>query len=328
MPLDCIYSLFKGKKLAAALLAGALISAPACVPVVTGQQEVSPLAENVRPATVVREYTIFSMGGIRIKMTGPENYTIASGGSVARQSASLTIMPPENIFAVFLVFGDNIDSNSQPDAKLLHNRKTVIVSARPEFMNEYVEPQFFQALRKDQERLNGSWQSEESLKHFQHLTETYYKNKDFFTHNLGVFHSTRYSLSMARIVREGGTEGHGAVSAYVHDKNAPASPSAAYALEQWSRRYFSKAYHKVQVQNVLMLNGRYFNIYFNAPLASYADITALLNENRQYMNMVAAAIRAGELNLDNGKPAADAGPSAYQDTPSAPTRPADAVSPG
>ncbi len=276
-------------------LAPAMLLLLACLPAVSGCLPLAPGVSGAQPdkTTAVRqgrEYTYFTMGGIRIKMTGPEGYSAVPSGDGARQAASLTLAPPENIFALFMPS----DMPAAAESKLLRDRRFVIVSARPEFMGEYVEMQFFQALRKDLQRVNGSWETD-SLEHFKRLTETYYINQDSFSHSLGVFHSTRYSLSIARIVREGGTFGNGAASSYPEETRpeAPETPD-----QQWFNRYFAGAYHKIVVQNVMLLGGRYFNVYFSAPLAGAYDIQALMEENAAYMNMVASAIRAGEVGPD------------------------------
>jgi hypothetical protein len=202
-------------------------------------------------------------------------------GNPARQLAAADLNPPENVLALFLPGRESPPA----EARELRARKFILVSVRPEFVNEYVEEQFFYALCRDLARLNGAW-SGESLRRFQKLSATYYRGRDSFTHNLGVFHSTGRSLGMARLLRLGGGPEEADPPA---DDAESAPPAFGESISAWAGEYFARACCRILAHNVLLLNGRYFNVYFSAPLENEADIQALLEESRRYMLLVAAA---------------------------------------
>ncbi|MDR2504394.1 MAG: hypothetical protein LBD82_08475, partial [Deltaproteobacteria bacterium] len=78
----------------------------------------------------------FSMSGVKIKISGPENYLHTAW---ARAQAASALTPPENIFAVLTPAGDTTPPDSPSASPALRGRRLVIVSAQPEFMNAYLE---------------------------------------------------------------------------------------------------------------------------------------------------------------------------------------------
>ena len=243
------------------------------------------------------EYLSFNMGGIAMKLPVPAGYTEAA--ALIRQSASLSLTPPENIFSVYFPRGEKAPGGKAGLVQL-QNRRLYTISARPEFIKEYVDPAFFSALRRDLQRVNGNF-GPERLQQFRVLTNSYYAKDESFTHSLGVYNTSRYSLSIVRITRQPASRGSGALSAY------PAAPKAATVAEDaprlvlspWDKSYFAQAYYQVSIHNVVMLNGRYLNIYFSAPLADESDIYAAMQENKDYMDGLARAAAAGELGAKN-----------------------------
>lgn len=241
------------------------------------------------------EYLDFNMGGIAVKLPLPAGY--AESPPVVRQSASLLLNPPENLFAVYSLLGEKVPTGKAGLVQL-QNRKLYTVSARPEFIKEFVDQSFFTALRRDLQRLNGTF-GPERLQQFRVLTNSYYAKDDSFTHSLGVYSSSRQSVSIVRIVRQPASRGSGAVSAYPAAPKTTAEEGSRPVLSPWDKTYFSRAYQQVSIQNVIMLNGRYFNIYFTAPLADEADIYAAMQENKAYMDALARAASTGELGTRN-----------------------------
>lgn len=243
------------------------------------------------------EYMNFNMGGIAMKLPLPLGYGEAL--PIVRQSASLSLNPPENIFAVYSPRGEKVPAGKAGLVQL-QNRKLYTISARPEFMKEFVDQAFFSALRRDLQRVNGSF-GPERLQQFRVLTNSSYAKDDSFTHSLGVYSNNRQSMSIVRIVRQPGSRDSGAVSAYPVAPKATASADEVRqpVLFPWDKTYFSKAYHQVSIHTVVMLNGRYFNIYFVAPLADESDIYAAMQENKAYMNDLARAASTGELGTKN-----------------------------
>ena len=214
------------------------------------------------------------MGGARIRAFAPPGYRSVP---VDRNWTDRLFTPPENIFAVLLPQVQTWDV--ERDA---HGRGIIIISARPEFMDEEADPDFFQAMCRDFIRVNGIW-GPSSLESFRRLGG-YYQDLTGFAHNLGVFHATPHSLSMARII-------------YEADK--PPDPLKAVDGPQdtraWAADYFTGGRHRILTQNIIFLNRRCFNIYFIAPLAGEDDISALLDANRKYMDLLAAAGLPGTL---------------------------------
>lgn len=237
------------------------------------------------------------MGGIDVRLPVPAGY--AEAPAVLRQSAAYGFNPPENIFVAFNQRGDKAQS-TKAALSLLRNRRVYLVTARPEFMKEYVDQSFFSALRRDLQRLHGNF-SPERLQQFRVLTNSYYAKDDVFTHSLGVYSANRYSMSIVRINRQPSSKNSGAVPAFTpgYKQAALVELDARLVLTAWDKLYFSQAYHQVSIQNVVMLNGRYFNVYFNAPLSDEADIYASMLENKMYMDDLVAAASAGQLGQEN-----------------------------
>lgn len=233
------------------------------------------------------------MGGVNLEIAQPQGYVEAS--SAMRQAANQLLSPPENIFALYVPAADKA-ARQESGLKIFHNKKFMLVSARPEFNREIIDQPFYRAMQRDIARVNGNF-SAERLVQFKVLTESYYARNDAFSHSLGVYDSSRASISTVRLVRLADSRGAGAVSAYppaaptvdngagegIAAGDAAAAPSAPSALGGWAKTYFSSAYHQVAIQNVIFLNGRCFNIYFFAPLEDEDDIYAAMRENKNYI---------------------------------------------
>jgi len=209
------------------------------------------------------------MGGARVRAFAPTGYRSVP---VDRSWTDRLFTPPENIFAVLLPQVQTWDV--ERDAR---GRGIIIISARPEFMDEEATPDFFKAMCRDFIRVNGIW-GPSSLESFRYLAGGYYQDLTGFAHNLGVFHATPRSLSMARII-------------YEADK--PPAPLKAVDdpkdTRAWAASHFAGGRHRILTQNILFLNRRCFNIYFIAPLAGEDDISTLLDANRKYMDLMNAA---------------------------------------
>ena len=239
----------------------------------------------------------FSMSGVKIKINGPENYLHTAW---ARTHAASALTPPENIFAVLMPAGNALSPDNPPSSPALNGRRLVIVSAKPEFMNAYIETNFFKALCNDFTRVNGIWKYE-VLERFQRLVMLHYRNQKPFSHNLGVLHYTQNSLSMVRIVRENSVTAQGNLAGY-SQKNSPAhdemqlesTPASITSFEpgrtsppsDLKREYFAGGNYRIVVQNILNLNGRCFNVYFSAPMEDAENLQALLEENLKYITLL------------------------------------------
>lgn len=235
----------------------------------------------------------FSMGGVDLKISQPQGYVDAP--SAIRQAVTQSFIPPENIFAVYVAASDTA-SGRDSGQKLLRNRKIVVVSARPEFNREIVDQPFYLAMQRDISRVEGQF-SAERIAQFKVLTESYYARDDAFSHNLGVYDSSRTSTSVVRLMRQADSRGAGASSAYIAAAQAEEG-GPKMVLGDWAKTYFARAYHQVAIQNVLFLNGRCFNIHFFAPLAGENDIYSAMQENKNYIDALVGNI--AELNRAPG----------------------------
>lgn len=224
-----------------------------------------------------------SIGGVALNLPLPAGYTEAF--PALRQASAAAFVPPENIFGVYTPVADKGASRGE-GLKLLQNRRLLIISARPELTSEAVGTSFYQAMQRDLARVNGGFSSER-VAQFKVLTENYYARDDAFAHSLGVYAKNPRSTAIVRIVRQPSSQGEGAVSVYPRlAQDEGVNP----VLRGWDRDYFSRAYYQVHIQNVMLLEGRCFNIHFFAPLASEEDLDAAMRENREYMNALAASL--------------------------------------
>jgi hypothetical protein len=157
------------------------------------------------------------------------------------------------------------------------------------------------ALWNDFTRVNAIW-GYEVLERFQRLVLQHYRNQRPFSHNLGVLHYTKNSLSMVRIVREnnspareddvaGQSKQNSPIREETRLESAPASvssfePVRASPPSDLEREYFSGGGYRIVVQNILNLNGRCFNIYFSAPMEDAENLRTLLEENLKYITLL------------------------------------------
>lgn len=244
-------------------------------------------AAPVQTSGISAKNSTFNIGGVNVALPLPTAYTDAP--LAVRQALAASFLPPENIFGVYSNAADKAPVRGE-GAALLRNRRLFAISARPEFTREAVDVSFYRAMQRDLTRVNGNF-SAERIAQFKVLTDNYYARDDAFAHSLGVYESGRGSLSIVRIVRQASSRGAGAVSVYPPGAPGGAATSGVrLALQGWDKDYFSRAYHQVAIQNVLLLNGRFFNIYFFAPLATEADIYSAMRENKEYMQALAASL--------------------------------------
>ena len=246
-----------------------------------GCMQVGNQAAPMERESLSAKNSAFSMGGVNISIPLPAGYVDAPAS--VRQAVAAQFMPPENIFGVYTPV---VDTGKGEGAALLRNRRLLVISARPEFAHEIVDGSFYRAMQRDLTRVNGNF-SPERIAQFKVLTDNYYARDDAFAHSLGVYERGRNSLSIARIARQAASRGAGATSVY---PGFVPGADVKMVLQGWDQAYFSRAYHQVAVQNVLLVNGRCLNVYFFAPLASEADIYAALQENKEYMAALAASL--------------------------------------